>query len=119
MKYALLITGFATLIVAGCNETNKTATNTAPSSTDATRPAVATDATSPDASSPAGQLAAKPDNTGVNDRDLSNDNKTPYDHNEDPKNIDITDNIRKRVVDTKMLVNAQNVKKITQVGKVT
>ena len=39
--------------------------------------------------------------------------------NENKKDIDITANIRKRVVDTKMSVNAQNVKIITQSGKVT
>src|SRR4026208_2210308 len=62
--------------------------------------------------------AAK-DNTVVNERDRSNVVKTPIDQNENQKDIDVTANIRKRVVDTKMSVNAQNIKIITQDGKVT
>ena len=61
----------------------------------------------------------KRDNTEVNVRDRSDAVKTPIDQNENQKDIDITANIRKRVVDTKMSVNAQNVKIITQDGKVT
>ena len=45
--------------------------------------------------------------------------KTPIDQNEDQPDIDITAKIRKQVVDTKMSVEAQNVKIITQDGKVT
>src|SRR5205085_6462248 len=59
------------------------------------------------------------DNTEVNVRDRSDTLKTPLDQNENRKDIDITASIRKRVVDTKMSVNAQNVKIITQDGKVT
>jgi hyperosmotically inducible protein len=59
------------------------------------------------------------DNTGVNVRDRDASPKTPIDQNENQTDIDITANIRKRVVDTKMSVNAQNVKIITQDGKVT
>jgi osmotically-inducible protein OsmY len=62
--------------------------------------------------------AAK-DNTEVNERDKSNATKTPIDQNENQKDIDVTANIRKRVVDAKMSVNAQNVKIVTQDGKVT
>jgi osmotically-inducible protein OsmY len=63
---------------------------------------------------------AKPaDNTGVNTRDREPAAKTPIDQNENQADVDITANIRKRVVDTKMSVNAQNVKIITQDGKVT
>jgi osmotically-inducible protein OsmY len=61
-----------------------------------------------------------PDNTGANAADQNNESaKTPIDQNENKADIDITANIRKRVVDTKMSVNAQNVKIITQDGKVT
>src|SRR5436189_6440938 len=64
------------------------------------------------------QVAA--DNTGANANDRNNDAaKTPIDQNENKADIDITANIRKQVVDTKMSVNAQNVKIITQDGKVT
>ena len=62
----------------------------------------------------------KPDNTGVNvrDRDASRV-KTPIDQNENRTDVDITAKIRKQVVDTKMSVDAQNVKIITQEGKTT
>ena len=99
MKYALLT--LTVLILAGCNESKpKSAVgNTTPASADNT--------------------AVKRDNTAVNVRDRSDAVKTPIDQNENKKDIDITANIRKRVVDTKMSVNAQNVKIITQDGKVT
>jgi len=45
--------------------------------------------------------------------------KTPLDQNENQADINLTAEIRKRVVDTKMSVNAQNVKIITQDGRVT
>ena len=60
-----------------------------------------------------------PDNTAVNVRDRDENAKTPIDQNENQTDIDITANIRKKVVDTKMSVDAQNVKIITQDGKVT
>jgi len=59
------------------------------------------------------------DNTAVNERDRESAAKTPIDQNENQADIDITANIRKRVVDTKMSVDAQNVKIITQNGQVT
>jgi osmotically-inducible protein OsmY len=60
-----------------------------------------------------------PDNTGVNVRDRDGEAKTPIDQNENRTDIDITAEIRRRVVDTKMSIDAQNVKIITQDGKVT
>jgi len=59
------------------------------------------------------------DNTANNKRDQSEVAKTAIDQNENQADIDITANIRKRVVDTQMSINAQNVKIITQDGKVT
>ena len=59
------------------------------------------------------------DNSAVNKRDADRDTKTPLDQNENQTDIGITAEIRKRVVDTQMSVNAQNVKIITQDGKVT
>jgi osmotically-inducible protein OsmY len=59
------------------------------------------------------------DDTGVNTRDKDGTSKTPIDQNENQADIDITANIRKQVVDTAMSVNAQNVKIITQDGRVT
>jgi len=59
------------------------------------------------------------DDTAVNARDRDDAAKTPIDQNENQVDIDITANIRKQVVATEMSVNAQNVKIITQDGKVT
>jgi hyperosmotically inducible periplasmic protein len=70
-------------------------------------------------SSPTGQTPPARDNTAVNERDKSSAVKTPIDQNENQKDVDVTANIRKRVVDTKLSVNATNVKIITQDGKVT
>src|SRR4029078_13688287 len=97
MKYRFLTLIFLTM--AGCNEGKTTATNAT--------------------STPTDSAAAKRDNTEVNVRDRTDAVKTLIDQNENQKDIDITANIRKRVVDTKMSVNAQNVKIITQDGKVT
>jgi osmotically-inducible protein OsmY len=58
-------------------------------------------------------------NTGVNTRDRDGTAKTPIDQNENKADIKTTADIRKRVVDTKLSVDAQNVKIITQDGKVT
>ena len=98
MKYAVLNMLLFSLI-AGCSEANRSGTNSTPAASD-TR-------------------VAERDSSAVNVRDRSEDVKTPIDQNENQKDIDITANIRKRVVDTKMSVNAQNVKIITQDGKVT
>jgi hyperosmotically inducible periplasmic protein len=113
MKYALLITGLVTLALAGCDEAKHPATNAAPVSTDTTHPTASTDPAAADATT------VKRDNTEVNTRDRSEAAKTPFDQNENKTDIAITANVRKRVVDTKMSVNAQNVKIITQDGKVT
>ena len=58
-------------------------------------------------------------NTGVNVRDRDSTAKTPVDQNENKTDINITADIRKRVVAEKLSVEAQNVKIITQNGKVT
>lgn len=63
--------------------------------------------------------SADRDNTAVNERDRDASAKTPIDQNENQADIDTTARIRKRIVDTKMSVNAQNVKVITQDGRVT
>jgi hyperosmotically inducible protein len=81
--------------------------------TEANRTAVAPRADPPPAST------VDRDNTEVNVRDRDTLAKTPLDQNENQPDIDITANIRKQVVDTKMSIAAQNVKIITQDGKVT
>lgn len=101
LHFALL----AILMIAGCNPTDRTSSD--PMVNDATR---VNDGTS------------KPvdhDNSAVNKRDRDSMAKTPLDQNENQADIDITAGIRKQVVDTKMSVNAQNVKIITQDGVVT
>ena len=70
-------------------------------------------------SRPAASTVVDRDDTAVNTRDSDGAAKTPIDQNENQSDIDITANIRKQVVDTEMSVNAQNVKIITQDGKVT
>lgn len=59
------------------------------------------------------------DNSAINKRDAELPTKTPLDQKENQSDINITAEIRKRVVDTQMSTNAQNVKIITQDGKVT
>jgi osmotically-inducible protein OsmY len=68
---------------------------------------------------PPASTSAPADNTRVNTRDRDPAAKTPIDQNENKADVDVTASIRKRVVETKMSVNAQNVKIITQDGKVT
>jgi hyperosmotically inducible protein len=58
------------------------------------------------------------DNTAVNQRDEHVVMKTPIDQNENQADINITAEIRRRVVDTELSINAQNAKIITQDGKV-
>lgn len=58
-------------------------------------------------------------NTGVNVRDRDGTAQTPMDQKENKADIATTADIRKRIVDTKMSVNAHNVKIITEDGKVT
>ena len=80
------------------------------------------DSTHPPATSKPGaqpSTSVDRDNSDVNERDRGGAAKTSIDQNENKKDLDITASIRKRVVDTKLSVNAQNVKIITQDGKVT
>jgi osmotically-inducible protein OsmY len=59
------------------------------------------------------------DNSAVNQRDRSGTSVTPLDQHENKKDIDITADIRKQVVGSKLSVNARNVKIVTQDGNVT
>jgi hyperosmotically inducible periplasmic protein len=63
--------------------------------------------------------SADRDNTGVNTRDRNGVLKTPIDQNENRRDVNITADIRKRVVGSEMSLNAHNVKIITQDGLVT
>ena len=114
-QYALL--GVLCGVFAGCNDSSPPVTGqntTNPSSTTVTadRPAPPDERTT--TSDPVDRS-----NTGVNARDRDGIDKTPIDQNENKTDINITAAIRKQVVDTEMSVDAQNVKIITQDGRVT
>jgi len=100
----------------GCNESNPPASTAKPnqSSTTVTANRPVTPARPEVSSEPADRT-----NTGVNVRDRDSTAKTPLDQNENKTDINITANIRKRVVDAKLSTKASNVKIITQDGKVT
>lgn len=103
MKAALLALGC--LVLVGCNDAQSPAGSSKPVTNPPTRTA--------------DKGAVDRDNTAVNVRDRDPVAKTPIDQNENKEDIRITADIRKRVTDTKMSVDAQNVKIITQDGRVT
>ena len=67
----------------------------------------------------AAQTERAPDNTGINERDRAPKAKTAGEQGQRKDDVQITADIRKRVVDTEMSTNAHNCKIITQDGKVT
>lgn len=61
----------------------------------------------------------EPDNTQVNERDADGNTATPFDQSNDQADIDLAAKIREQVVDVDdMSVKGQNVKIITNAGKV-
>lgn len=109
--------GMLCAVAMGCNEQCPLAPGTQstaerPATITANRPIVTE---SPEATAE----PIDPANTGVNVRDRESTAKTPFDQNENKTDITTTADIRKRVVDTKMSIDAQNVKIMTQDGKVT
>ena len=109
--------GILFALAAGCNESNPPAAAYRPTedrSTMGTSNRVTTQEYPATAAEP-----ARPTNTEVNVRDRDSAAKTPFDQNENKADIAITAEIRKQVVATEMSINAQNVKIITQDGKVT
>lgn len=108
MKFLL----FGTLcgMALGCNQSNPPASSVKST----TEPATSVTANRSTTTEPIDRT-----NTGVNVRDRDSTAKTPLDQNENKADIDITAEIRKRVVESKMSVNAHNVKIITQDGMVT
>ena len=108
MKFLL----FGTLcgMALGCNQSNPPASSVKST----TEPATSVTANRSTTTEPIDRT-----NTGVNVRDRDSTAKTPLDQNENKADIDITAEIRKRVVESKMSVNAHNVKIITQDGIVT
>ena len=69
---------------------------------------------------PPSSTTPAPNNTAVNKRDADRATKTPIDQNENQADVNMTAEIRKRVLDDKDLsTNAHNAKIITANGKVT
>jgi len=92
------------IVAVGCNES--------PTATTA-------DGNAAESSTTTANRPVYPDNSATNIRDREDSAKSPIDQNENKTDIGITADIRSQVVDTKMSVNAQNVKIITQDGRVT
>lgn len=118
MRTTLRLACLAALGLAmGCNMESTTATKpVTPDPTTTTTPD-----TRPSTSMATGDHGnAVPDNTAVNERDRSDSAKTPIDQNENQTDINITADIRKRVLSKDgMSINARNSKIITADGKVT
>ena len=146
MRTSLSLLAAALLVLAGCDSTERKTTNSSTGSTKVTvnKPAYSdntTDAGTSDvpgvnsAAKPGTSLApastdktgtagpssaVEPDNTAVNERDRDPNAKTPFDQNENQRDINITAEIRKAVLAHENLsLNADNVKIITADGKVT
>lgn len=101
--FAIVVLG----LCGGCNDSSTSKSN-------ATNTRSSTTSSATTASSPVNR-----DNTEVNERDRDSTAITPIDQKENKEDRDISAKIRREVVATKMSVNAQNVKIITQDGKVT
>ena len=104
-----LVFALSCAVAVGCNDASKPAGTGAPSRTDVRAEKPVTETNKP----------TDRDNTRENIRDRDHATKTPIDQNENKKDVNLTADIRKRVVDAKMSTNAHNVKIITQDGKVT
>lgn len=90
----------------GCNKNDKSQT------TDSAPPSVSTNDMTPNATT-------QPDNTGVNTRDRAADAVTAGLQGQAKSDVVITADIRKRIMAANLSVNAQNVKIVSQSGKVT
>ncbi len=75
----------------------------------------AANASRPDASA---SPTTQPDNSAINTRDRAADAVTSGTQGQSKSDVDLTADIRRRVMDTKMSVNAHNVKIICSNGKV-
>lgn len=104
-------------MVVGCGQMSPPESNTSPGSTTPTtvtanRP-VTTEPTAP------GTEPVDRANSSVNIRDRDGASKTPFDQGQGQPDIDLTAEIRSRVVATKMSIIAQNVKIIASGRRVT
>ncbi|MHB8970766.1 MAG: BON domain-containing protein [Pirellulaceae bacterium] len=113
----VVLFGMLIALAGGCTESNSPASAERPT---ADRSSMTTTTRTTTEVQPAAAAApADRANTGINVRDSDSTTKTPLDQKENQADIATTADIRKRVVDTEMSVNAHNVKIITQDGKVT
>lgn len=95
------------------------ASDRTPASVSATKD---TGVTTTETSKPTATTSERPaaDNSAINERDRPGTSKTPIDQNENPEDIKITADIRKRVVSqADFSISAQNIKIITADRKVT
>jgi len=113
----VILFGLLFALAAGCNDSNPPA-SVDQSTTDTSTMGTSSNVTTEEHAASVGEPADRT-NTGVNVRDRDSATKTPLDQNENKADIAITADIRQQVVDTKMSIKAQNVKIITQDGKVT
>ncbi len=108
MRSILLCSSFGLLVLTGCDVT------TSPNVAELHQENRTTSASKSE------EGATAVDNTAINQRDRDSDARTPFDQSEDPADVQITANIRQRVVDLPgMSLNGQNVKIITADGRVT
>jgi hyperosmotically inducible periplasmic protein len=119
---------FAAVCVAGCTKSNNspsansnppgqsTTTENAPASTE---PTLALDTTTQPSYAPTTEPATQPDNTGINARDNSQDAITAGMQSESQTDIRLIADIRSRVVNQHLSTNADNIKIMSQDGRVT
>ncbi len=109
------IGGSICLLALGCNQGNSPGAGTPANHAGTT---VTTQSATSDRATGASEVSDRT-NTGVNVRDRSEAATLPTDQKENKGDLQITADIRKRVVDANMSVDANNVKIITQNGRVT
>jgi len=119
MKAALLVS-LCGICIAGCSTASSdySSNNSTPSS-NSNPPYTATNTPQADNVYVANTPTTNPDNTAINARDNSSGATTAGMQGQGRDDIRLTADIRRRVLDQKMSVNAQNVKIITINGKVT
>jgi hyperosmotically inducible protein len=105
MKTAIVLLSLG-IGLAGCDRSDTSQTSSPPAAA-----AASNDVTS--------VPATQPDNTGVNARDRATDAPTAGMQGQGKTDVQMTADIRQKVMAAKMSVNAQNVKIVTQSGKVT
>jgi hyperosmotically inducible periplasmic protein len=115
MKYFIL--GIVCALVCGCSQNNPRASDANSTTEGATSRTVNRPITNEEPAATTEPIDRT--NTGINVRDRENTAITPMDQNENKADIALTADIRKRIVETTMSVDAHNVKIITQDGKVT